>query len=71
MAQNVTKEKITYGSECKENEVEFGILGKVHHRLFLNVKVITGELQHNLVVVDEHKIQKIKQSGRLNIKNEM
>ena len=27
-------------------------MGKVDHKFLKNVKVITGELQHNLVVVD-------------------
>ena len=46
------KEKITYGSRCNEIEIAFCIMGKVDGTFLKNVKVITGELQHDLAVVD-------------------
>ena len=52
------KEKITYGSGCNKSEIDFCIMGKVYRKLFKNVHVITGELQHNLVTVDIDKKQK-------------
>ena len=45
------KKKITYGSECSESEIDICIMAKVD-RIFFYVKVITGELQNNLVIVD-------------------
>ena len=51
------KKKIAYGSVCNKSEIDFCIMGKVDQNIFLNVKVITGELQHNLVLVDIDKKQ--------------
>ena len=49
------KKNITYGSGCNKGEIYFSIMGKVDRKFFNNVKVITGELQHNLVMVDIDK----------------
>ena len=50
--------KTTYGSECNKSEIDFCIMGKVNCKCLKNVKVITGELQHNLVVVDiENRVE--------------
>ena len=52
------KKKITYGSGYNESVIDFCIIGKVDHMFLKNVKVITGELQHDLVIVDVDKKQK-------------
>ena len=39
--------------------------------LFFYFKVITGELQHDLVTADVDKNKKGKECGGLNVKNEM
>ena len=39
-------------------------MGKVDRKFFLNVKVITGELQHNQVAVDVDKKQTKKKTQR-------
>ena len=57
--------KITYGTGCNESKIDFCIIGKVHRMFLKNVKVTSGELQHNLVVVDVDK----KQIGSLKVKN--
>ena len=49
--------KITYGSECTKSEIEFFAIGKIDRKLFFYVKVITWELQRNLVAVDVDKKQ--------------
>ena len=64
------KKKITYGSGCNESEINFSIIGNVDSKYLKNVKVITGELQHNLVVVDIDR-KGLKQSGSLKVKNVM
>ena len=45
------KKNITYGSGCSESQIESCMMGKVDRKFFRNVKVISGELQHNLGVV--------------------
>ena len=63
------KKRITYGSRCNESEIDFCIMGKVDHFLFY-VKVITGELQHNLVVVEvdhTHKTEWKPESQKQNL----
>ena len=52
------KEKVTYGSGCKESEIDFCIMGKVERKFLRNVKVNIVELQHSLTVVDEDKNKK-------------
>ena len=70
-SRKADKKKITYGSGCNESDINFCIIGKVDRKFLKNVKVITGELQHNLVVVDVDKKQKRKQNGSLKVKNIM
>ena len=55
------KKKITYGLGCNKSEIDFFIMGKVDRKFLKNVKVITAELQHNLVIftilVNQHIVQ--------------
>ena len=45
--------KRTHGSGCNEGEIDYRMIGKVDRMfVFLNVKAISGELEHNLGVVD-------------------
>ena len=60
MIYKADKKKITYGSRCDESEIDFCIMGKVDRKFFLDVKVMTRELQRNLVVVDVDKKQNKK-----------
>ena len=57
--------------DCNISEIDYCIMGKVDHKFLKNVKVITGELQHNLVVVDIDTKQKRKQSVNLKVKNKI
>ena len=50
------KRKIN-GSGCNKSEIDLCMIGKVDRKFFLNVNVITGELQHNLEIVDIDKKQ--------------
>ena len=52
------QKRITYGSLCNRSEIDFCIMGKVDHKFLKNVKVITEELQNNLVIADLDKKQK-------------
>ena len=52
------KKKITYRSGCSKGKIDFRMIGKVDRTFLKNVKVITGELQHNLVMADIDKKQK-------------
>ena len=47
------------------------IMGKVDRKFLVSVKVISGELQHNLVVVDivDIETKKRKQSASMKVKN--
>ena len=49
------KKKITYGSGCSESMIDFCMNGKVDCKCVKNVEVISGELQHSLVMVDIDK----------------
>ena len=44
----------------QQKEIDFDIMGKEYRMFFKNVKVITGELQHNVVIVDIDKKQETK-----------
>ena len=68
---NVDKKQITYGSGCDQSEIDLCIMGKVDRKFLKNVKVITGELKHNLVIVDIDMKQTKKLSGSLDAKNEI
>ena len=52
--------KTTYGTGCNKRRLIFDIMGKEYRMFLKNVKVITGELQHNVVIVDIDKKQKQK-----------
>ena len=57
------KKKITYGSGCNISEIDFCIMGKVNRKFLGNDKVITGELRHNVVIVDidkKHKYNRVE-----------
>ena len=55
----------TYGSGYNKSKIDFFIMGKVDCKFLKNVRVITGELQHNLVAVDVDKKQKKKTEWKL------
>ena len=46
------KRKVTYSAGGNELEIDFVLVGKGNRRYLRDVKVIPGELQHRLVVVD-------------------
>ena len=52
--------KITYGSGCNKSLRDFCIMGEVDRNSLRNVEVITGKLQHNLVIVDMDKKSKME-----------
>ena len=55
------KRKMTYSSGGNDTEIDFVLVGKEKRKYLRDVKVIPGELQHRLVVVDVEK-QKLKKS---------
>ena len=46
------KRKVTYSSGGNDTEIDFVLVGKKKRKYLCDVKVISGELQHRLVVVD-------------------
>ena len=50
--------KITNGSGYNESEIDFCIMEKVDRKFFLDVEVITGEMQHNPVTFDADRKKK-------------
>ena len=56
------KRKATYNSGGNDTEMDFVLVGKEKTKYLRDVKVILGELQHRLVVVDEEK--KLKKSEK-------
>ena len=52
--------KTTNGSGCNKSEIDLCVMGKVDRKFIEDVKVITGRLQHNLVVVDVDKKRRKK-----------
>ena len=60
--------KVTYSSGGNDTEIDFVLVGKEKRKYLRDVKVIPGELQHRLVVVDveERKLKKsVKKSKRV------
>ena len=60
--------KVTYSSGGNDTEIDFVLVGKEKRKYLRDVKVIPGELQHRLVVVDveERKLKKsVKKSQRV------
>ena len=57
------KRKVTYSSGGNDTEIDFVVIGKEKRKYTRDVKVIPGELQHNLVIVDEEE-QKLKKSAK-------
>ena len=53
------KRKVTYSSGGNDTDIDFVLVGKEKRKYLRDVKVIPGELQHRLVVVDVEK-QKLK-----------
>ena len=54
---------VTYSSGRNDTEIDFVLVGKKRRKYLRDVKVIPGELQHRLVVVDVEK-SKLKKSGK-------
>ena len=54
---------MTYSSGGNDTEIDFVLVGKEKRKYLRDVKVIPGELQHSLVVVDVEK-RKLKKSGK-------
>ena len=50
--KNKDKRKATYRSGGNDTEIDFVLIGKEKRKYVRDVKVIPGELQHRLVVVD-------------------
>ena len=60
--------KVTYSSGGNDTEIDFVLVGKEKRKYLRDVKVIPGELQHRLVVVEveECKLKKsVKKSKRM------
>ena len=55
------KRKVTNSSGGNDTEIHFVLVGKEKRKYLRHVKVIPGELQHRLVVVDVEQ-QKLKKS---------
>ena len=55
--------KVTYSSGGNDTEIDFVQVGKEKRKYLRDVKVIPGELQHSLVVVDVEE-RKLKKSGK-------
>ena len=53
----------SYSSGGNHTEIDFVLVGKEKRKYLRDVKVIPGELQHRLVVVDVEK-RKLKKSGK-------
>ena len=55
------KRKVTYSAGVNESEIDFVLVGKGNRKYLRDVKVIPGELQHRLVVVDlvKKKVEKV------------
>lgn len=54
------EKKATFRSGGAETEIDFMLVGKSWRKKIRNVKVIPGELQHSLVVMDVDKIDEVK-----------
>ena len=52
---------MTFRMRYNEREIDFLMKTKVHRRFIQNVKAITGEFQHALVItdIDKRKIRKV------------
>ena len=62
------KRIVTYSYGVNDAEIDFILIGKEKRKYLRDVKVIPGELQYRLVVVDveEQKLKKsMKKSGRV------
>ena len=60
------KRKVTYSADENESEIDFVLVGKGNRKYLRDVKVIQGELQHRLVVMDlvKKKVKKVKKVVR-------
>ena len=63
------KKKVTFNSNGNETEIDFVLVGKENRKYLQNVKVIPGELQHHLVVVDVNKKQLKKPISKKTVMN--
>ena len=62
------KRKVTYSLSGNDKEIDFVLVGKGKRKCLCDVKVIPGELQHRLVVIDveEQELKKsVKKSTRM------
>ena len=53
---------MTYSLDGNDTEIDFVLVGKEKRKYLQYVKVVSGELQHRLVVVDVER--KLKKSGK-------
>ena len=55
------KRKVTYSAGLNESEIDFVLVGKENRKYLRDVKVILGELQHRLLVMDlvKKKVKKV------------
>ena len=55
------KRIVTYSAGGNESEIDFALVGKGNRKYLRDMKVIPGELQHRLVVVDlvKKKVKKV------------
>ena len=60
---------MTYSSGGNDTEIDFVLVGKEKRKYLRDVKVIPGELQHQLVVVDVEEC-KLKKSGKEGVEAE-
>ena len=61
--KNRDERKVTYSSGGNDTAINFVLVGKEKRMYLRDVKVIPGELQHRLVVVDVEE-RKLKKSGK-------
>ena len=57
--------KVTYSSGGNDTEIDFVLVGKEKRKYLRDVKVIPGELQHRLVVVERKLKKSVKKSKRV------
>ena len=62
------EKKMTYSSGDDETEIDFGLVERESRKFLKNVKVISWELQHRLMVVDVKKKNPFK---RIKMKRKM
>ena len=61
------RRKVTFRSGGNKNEIDFVTVAQKHTRYLKNMKVISGELQHKLVVTDVVRTKIMKEIKRKQI----